>query len=116
MNKKQTCRIIKMVAEIKCCEYVRVETRLLNKSDAAFRPKDFLDPPLHSFALCHLLTVQCVTVTVFLNTHFVHIVNWLPEFHLDFPPGIYKPVLVLLWPGSSHIELHNISAVFLLVH
>lgn len=42
---------------------------------------------------------------------FVHIVNRLPEFHLDFPPGIYKLVLVLLWPGSSHTELHNVSAL-----
>lgn len=32
----------------------------------------------------------------------------LPEFHLDFPPGIYKLILVLLWPGSSHIEHHNV--------
>lgn len=42
---------------------------------------------------------------------FLHIVNRLPEFHLDFPPGIYKLVLVLLWPGSSHTELHNVSAL-----
>lgn len=101
-----------------------METRLLNKSDAAFRPKDSLVPPETN--LHFVIYSQCnVSVTrqkkkaerlFFLNTHFVHIVNWLPEFHLDFPPGIYKLVLVLLWPGSSHIELHNISAVFLLVH
>lgn len=31
----------------------------------------------------------------YLRDIFVHIVSWLPEFHLDFPPRIYKPVLAL---------------------
>lgn len=53
--------------------------------------------------------MQCVSALA--ATPVLHTVNRLPEFHVDFPPGIYKLVLVLLWPGSLRIELHNVSAL-----
>lgn len=43
-------------------------------------------------------------------TQFVHTLNWLPEFHLDFLSRNLQAGF-LLWPGSSHIGLHNVSAL-----
>lgn len=64
-----------------------------------------------STALHLSLKAQCNVSVSWQSLSFKHTGNRLPEFHVDFLPGIYKLVLLLLWPGSLHIELHNVSAL-----